>query len=267
MTFDGSLSHDRYCAEILAQTTAFRQTLRGADLTVTVPTCPDWTLARLARHVGGAHRWAGTIVATRAERNVPEADVPGLPGPEEDDPDALDMWLEEGARMCADALREAGPDTRVWCWAPGQPAGFWARRMTHETVVHRADAARAAGVEFRVEAEVAADTVEEWLQLVRMSQTTGHRPGLERLLEGGGTILLRATDTPPGLAATWLIDLNGEAVTYRRAAREDADAELRGPLADVLRVFYRRLPADSGRVAVRGDRALLDRWLELVSFE
>ncbi len=35
-----SLSHDRYCDEILAQTDALRAVLTGADLGVTVPSCP-----------------------------------------------------------------------------------------------------------------------------------------------------------------------------------------------------------------------------------
>ena len=37
---------------------------------------------------------------------------------------------------------------------------------------------------------------------------------------------------------------------------------VRGPIADVLRVAYRRLPPDAEGVEVLGDRALLDAWLE-----
>ncbi|WP_179889619.1 maleylpyruvate isomerase N-terminal domain-containing protein, partial [Streptomyces sp. st115] len=87
------LSHDRYCDEILAQTDALRAVLTGADLTATVPTCPDWTLRELAVHVGGAHRWVGEIVRGRAADEVPEDKVPGFAGPESEDPAALDAWL------------------------------------------------------------------------------------------------------------------------------------------------------------------------------
>jgi hypothetical protein len=67
-----------------------------------------------------------------------------------------------------------------------------------------------------------------------------------------------------GLAAEWLIELGADGFTWRRG-HEKATVALRGPLADVLRVFYRRLPAGSERVEVVGDAALLDFWLERVS--
>ncbi len=111
------LTHDRYCDEVITQTDLLRDTLQGADLSLDVPTCPDWTLAQLVRHIGGN-------------------------------------------------LRELGAD------------GF-----------------------------------------------------------------------------TW------------RRGHEKATVALRGPLTDVLRVFYRRLPADSERVEVLGEAALLDFWLERVSLQ
>ncbi len=44
------------------------------------------------------------------------------------------------ARLAA-AVRQAGPEARVWTWADDQSASFWLRRMVHETVIHHADAA------------------------------------------------------------------------------------------------------------------------------
>ncbi|GAB7033828.1 maleylpyruvate isomerase family mycothiol-dependent enzyme [Streptomyces platensis subsp. malvinus] len=268
MTLQGSLSHDAYCSQLLDETARFREIVRSADLSVTVPTCPDWTLADLARHVGGAHRWAGTIVATRAEKAVGPEEVPGAAGPEGKDAAALDAWLAEGAEQTVAALREAGPDAAVWTWAPPvQRAGFWARRMTHETVVHRADAALAAGVPFDVPQEVAADCLEEWLQLCALPEAAERFAAHGVSPFGPGrTIHLHATDTPAELNAEWLLDLTGDRFTHRRA-HEKAAVALRGPLTDVLGVLYRRLPADSDRVEVLGDRALLDTWLTYASFE
>ncbi|HEY9437187.1 MAG TPA: maleylpyruvate isomerase N-terminal domain-containing protein, partial [Streptomyces sp.] len=94
------LPYDRYCDEILAQTGALRAAVSGADLTAGVPTCPDWNLRDLVVHVGGAHRWMGEIVRTRAAEEVPDERVPGFGGPEgedRDDPAALDAWLADGA--------------------------------------------------------------------------------------------------------------------------------------------------------------------------
>ncbi|GAA1536846.1 maleylpyruvate isomerase family mycothiol-dependent enzyme [Streptomyces albidochromogenes] len=256
------LGHARYCDEIERQTDLLRAVLIDADLSAEVPTCPEWTLGRLARHVGGAHRWAEAIVRTKASEAVPEDQVPGITGPGDAEPAALDTWLEEGARKLADTLRAAGPQTGAWSWGADQRAAFWARRMTHETVVHRADAALTAGIAFEVEPEVAADTVDEWLEIVAWSQSTGADEQANELRGAGRSLHLHATDVPD---AEWLIEFGEDGFTWRHA-HEKATVALRGPLADVLRVFYRRLPADSDRVEVLGDAELLDFWLERASF-
>ncbi|MER7699482.1 maleylpyruvate isomerase N-terminal domain-containing protein [Streptomyces sp. NPDC096095] len=256
-----TLSHDRYCDEILAQTDALRAVLTGADLTATVPTCPDWTLRELAVHVGGAHRWVGEIVRTRAADDVPEDKVPGILGPTEEAPEALDAWLAEGAAATADALREAGPDTEVWTWAWSRRTAFWARRMTHETVVHRADAALAARAPYTVDADVAADTIEEWLRIVSFAQAGGD-PEAAELRGGGRSLLLEATDVP---GAEWLIEFGEEGFTWRRA-HEKATVAMRGPLTDLMLVFNRRQEPAGERVEVVGDAELLDFWLDRSSF-
>ncbi|OEV06025.1 maleylpyruvate isomerase N-terminal domain-containing protein [Streptomyces oceani] len=300
-----SLQHERYCAEIVEQTRLLRHALAGNDLTVTVPSCPDWTLGHLAVHVGGAHRWSAEIVRSRAEEDVPDAAVPLLTGPGPDgfrmlrtdsardsapeadpatsqrpaeaaeeelvdaaalDPAALDAWLAEGAERLADALREAGPETRVWTWAPEQRAGFWARRMTHETVIHRADACLATATAYAVAPEVAADCVDEWLDLVCSAEAQEDDPELRELRERAGDSLhLHATDADEAVRAEWLIELEPTGPRWHRT-HGTATVALRGPLTEVLRVFYRRLPADSERVEVLGDAGLLDFWLARTSF-
>ncbi|WP_343034479.1 maleylpyruvate isomerase N-terminal domain-containing protein [Streptomyces sp. 769] len=135
-----SMSYDRHCAEIVAQSALLRTRLDGADLSAPVPTCPGWTLAQLVRHLGGAHRWAETIIRTRAADPVPDDLVDDVSGHPDVDAATLGAWLTDGAEQLADALRAAGPDAPVWTVAPGGTPAFWARRMTHETVVHRADA-------------------------------------------------------------------------------------------------------------------------------
>ncbi len=44
--------------------------IRTADPATPVPTCPDWTLKQLFRHVGRGNRWAAQIVADRARRGA-----------------------------------------------------------------------------------------------------------------------------------------------------------------------------------------------------
>ncbi|MFI5521370.1 maleylpyruvate isomerase family mycothiol-dependent enzyme [Streptomyces platensis] len=270
MTLQGSLTHEEYCAHLLAETGRLREIVRTADLSVTVPTCPDWTLADLARHVGGAHRWVGAIVAGRAADYVDPAAVPDAAAPG-DDAAELDAWLAEGVERTVTALREAGPHVTVWNWAGQGGTGFWSRRMAHETVVHRIDAALATGTTFDVPAEVAVDCLEEWLQIGELPvarQRLAERAGAAgaTLLGPDRTIHLHATDAPAGLNAEWVLDLTGPEPTHRRA-HEKAAVAVRGPLTDVLCVVHRRLPADSDRVEVLGDRALLDQWLTWATFQ
>lgn len=263
MTAD--LGHEGYCDELIRQTDLLRAALVGADLSVKVPSCPEWTLGHLARHVGGAHRWAEMIVRTKATEAVPEDQVPDLPGPGDAEPAALDAWLAAGAHRAAETLRAAGPHAGMWSWAGDQSAAFWARRMVHETVVHRADAALAAGIVFEVEPHVAADTIDEWLEIVAWTQSNGADEEANELRGAGRSIHLHATDATDAVDAEWLIEFGEDGFTWRRG-HEKATVALRGPLTDVLQVFYRRLPRDSDRVEVLGDAELLDFWLERASF-
>ncbi|MGH3314288.1 MAG: maleylpyruvate isomerase N-terminal domain-containing protein [Streptomyces sp.] len=267
-----TFAFDRYCDEIIEQTRLFRETLQEATLPTQVPTCPEWTLRQLAVHLGVGNLWTAETVRRRATEMLPEEVVADLHGParqvgtdvEADaDTQALDVWLAEGAQQLVDELRAAGEDERVWTWFTDQRAGFWARRRANEAVVHRADAAATAEIEFEVDPEVAADCVDEWLEIVASPLAAEHNPSLRTLRErAGSTLHLHATDTD----AEWLITLAEDGISCRRA-HEKADVALRGPMADVMRVFFRRLPPISDRVEVLGDAELLDFWLKRVSFD
>ncbi|WLW51899.1 maleylpyruvate isomerase family mycothiol-dependent enzyme [Streptomyces sp. YU58] len=261
------LAHDRYCDEIAHQVGQLRALVTsGTDLSATVPTCPDWSLEELVRHTGGALRWVELMVRTRAEEEIPEERVPLGDGPEaRGDAGALDAWLAETGEMLVDALREAGPDAKVWGWAGVLNAGFWARRMTHELTIHRADAVFAAGLPYEVAPEVAADAIDEWLQIVEFVQRTEPHDAARELRGPGRSIHLHATDTAPEINAEWVIELTEDVLVWRRG-HEKATVALRGPLTAVLLAFYRRLPLDSAEVEVLGERELLEFWLERATF-
>ncbi|MEI5101306.1 maleylpyruvate isomerase family mycothiol-dependent enzyme [Streptomyces sp. PmtG] len=260
-----TLAYERYCAEVAVQLRSLRAALQGADLSVTVPTCPDWTLDQLVRHAGGAVRWVELHVRTRAKANIPSEDVPGFEGPESTGPAALDAWLAETAERFGETMRGAEADTPVWTWTGEGTAGFWARRMTHEVAIHRADAEIAAGVEYALAPEVAADAIDEWLEIVRYAQRSSMGKRAGELRGEGRTLHLHATDAGPELGAEWTITLGPDGVAWEHGHTK-ADVALRGPLTEVLLAFYRRRPLDSGRVEVLGDRGLLEFWLERASF-
>jgi uncharacterized protein (TIGR03083 family) len=260
------LGHDRYCDEVITQSDLLRELLKGADLSVIVPTCPDWTLAQLVRHIGGNLRSAELAVRTGTAVVEPDKQVPEVAGPAGDDPETLDGWLAEGAARFAVTLRRAGPAAGAQVWLVQQSTAFWARRAVHDLVIHRADAAGTVGADYTVAPEVAADAIDELLELISDPHVAASSPRLAELRGPGRSIHLHATDAEPGLAAEWLIELGRDGFTWRRG-HERATVALRGPLVDVLRVFYRRLPADSERVEVVGEAALLDFWLERVSLQ
>ncbi len=250
-----TLAFDRYRTEILHQTALLRAYLTEADPTAPVPSCPGWNLGQLVRHLGGAHGWAEMVVRTRSTEPVPDDPVNDVPLRTGEDPATLSIRLSEGAVRLADALHKAGPDRPVWTPGPGGTAMFWARRMTHETVIHRADAALAVGASFQLAEEIALDALDEWLTYSTLPEAYEGTPAL---LGPGRTVCLHATDT----GSDWLIDLTGEAPTLHHTAQEAA-IELRGTLTDLLLLVYRR-PAPS--VKVTGDTALLDLWLTRSGF-
>ncbi|MET8829144.1 maleylpyruvate isomerase family mycothiol-dependent enzyme [Streptomyces sp. NPDC004610] len=265
------LAFDRYCDEIALQVARFGElvTAPGTDLTATVPTCPDWTVEDLTRHMGEALRWVEVTVRTRAEREVEPEEVPDGAGPEaRGDAAALGAWFAEGGELAVRTLREAGPDAVVWGWAGVHTAAFWARRMTHEITVHRADAALAVGAPYEVAGEVAADAIDEWLEIVTFVQRTDPHDAARELRDAGPdgarSIHLHATDAP-GLDAEWLIELGADGVEWRRG-HEKASVAVRGPLTAVLLAFYRREPLVGGGVEVLGEREVLDFWLERATF-
>ncbi|GGP43965.1 hypothetical protein GCM10010214_16030 [Streptomyces abikoensis] len=259
------LSFDRLRAEILTQTDLLRSHVEGVDLRVPVPSCPGWNLGQLLRHLGWAHRWAETIVRTRSPEAVSHARLDDVAGYTDEDVAVVGPWLAEGAELLVAALRDAGPGAVVWTPVPGEDSpAFWARRMTHETVVHRADAALAAGVEFTVDGDVAVDGLDEWMSFGSVPEAFAPGPGVPALLGPGRTLSFRATGAAPGAGACWRVDLTGDVPLWSRG-REEAAVVASAPPADLLLFLYGR-PTTDGGPEVTGDAALLELWRERTGF-
>lgn len=253
------LSTERCYAEIEASAGTLAGLVEGADLTRPVPTCPEWTFRQLATHVGRAHRWVAQIAATRSAEPIPFREVPD--GRMPDEPAQHAPWLRDGAARVIAAVREAGTDP-VWAFGRVRPASLWARRMAHETAVHRADAEIACGREPEFAADVAADGIDEWLGL-RAGPINGS-PQLQALPDGA-VLHVHATDGGLSAAGEWLVHRQGSelAVQYGHGK---GDVALRGPAARLLLVLLRRVPSDDPQVQVIGDAELLRGWLANTPF-
>ncbi|HEY4453479.1 MAG TPA: maleylpyruvate isomerase family mycothiol-dependent enzyme [Pseudonocardiaceae bacterium] len=242
-------------ARLREQTDAFAATAADLAPDAPVPTCPKWQARDLVAHIGQAHRWAADIVRAGAAAAPPDPRA-GDPGA----PSEWSAWLRAGAADLVDAVTETGPDRPVWTYVDERPAGFWLRRMLHDTLVHRADAALAAGVEFEVEPGLAADTISEALGLIGDPVAAQQLPSLVELRGTGQTLQFRPTEPEePG----WLITRTPDGPVARRA-NADADVLVSGPVRDLLLVFSRRRPPSD--VTVTGDAELLDHWLARTAF-
>ncbi|MFG3116534.1 maleylpyruvate isomerase family mycothiol-dependent enzyme [Streptomyces sp. NPDC048197] len=262
-----AMDYDSHCTEIVTQSLLLGSALtEDTDLSHVVPSCPDWNLAQLVRHLGEAHRWVAEVVRTRATAPPPDTALRVLSRDTTEPPATLAGWLIDGAELLAATLRTAGPEARIWTPLPSGSPRFFARRMCHETVIHRADATLALNTDFSVTQPVALDALDEWMELGSLPEMFDYHPDRRALLAPGRTLHFHATDTPPEAAADWLVDLTGDALAWRRA-KEPAAVSVSAPLTDLLLLIYGRRSSDQEAFTVTGDADLLEFWLSLVNFE
>lgn len=248
---------------LIAENTAFAELLRHADLSTPVPTCPEWTLDQLMRHVGRGDRWCAQIVAEQSADYIDPHTVPDGRPPA--DRDGQIAWLDAGPRRLLDAVADVGADTPVWTFLGPRPARWWIRRRLHETAVHRADAALALGEAFSIDPGVAADGITEYLERV-VIRANAEGPGWgDRPLGDGQSLHLHATDVGRGAVGEWTVlgRPDGIAVDHEHGK---ATAALRGPARDLLLALVRRGGAAELGLQMFGDHGVWDTWLARTPF-
>lgn len=256
------LDTPRDLSDLRSATGLLAAQLAPATLERRVPTCPDWTLRELVRHLGGVQRWATAVVAGRL--GGPPERV-GVEPPE--DAAGLASWLQEGADAFASAVDEAGPQTPVWSWSGDDRVAFWGRRMANEAAVHAVDGELVTGPATPLDPARAADGIDEWLWMLTLPRGT-ERSARYPVRPGGETIHVHATD--PDLASShegeWTIRRTTGGITSERGHAK-GDVALRGPASGLFLLLLRRLDPTTAGVEVLGDRTLLDEWLDHSRFE
>jgi uncharacterized protein (TIGR03083 family) len=218
--------------------------LARTDLDADVPTCPDWKVRDLIEHTGFVHRWQTAAVRERTESFPPEETWRFPPA----DGESFADWFQAGVDEAVRALGTVEPGEPRWTWYPGdQTAGWYHRRITQETLVHRIDAELAAADPVSpIDPELAVDGIEEILFM--FIPASGDEP-----VEGNGeTLHLHATDAE----GEWTLTLRPTRIEVARGHAK-GDCAVRGSAADLLLFSWGRDAL--GDVEVFGDASIRDR--------
>jgi uncharacterized protein (TIGR03083 family) len=220
-----------------------------AGLAAPVPTCPEWTVRDLLRHIGFVHRWAASYVRDARPDMMDDAEETVVVGPLPDDHDLLD-WCREGHAALVATLRGAPVEVACWSFLPApSPLAFWARRQAHETSIHRADAQAASGPIALVTTDFALDGIDELLMGFMARRGGKLRSDATRVLA------VRPTDA----TSAWTVRVGPDGRAVSRTA-DPADCELRGSASELYLALWNRRTVDD--LDVTGDRSLLDLWRE-----
>jgi uncharacterized protein (TIGR03083 family) len=126
---------------------------------VDLDTCPGWTMRDLAAHLGRVHRRTIDLVDQGLTDRFPDP----VSAPEDD----VVPWAAATAQRMVAALGSIDPTSSLYSWhEPDQTAGFWIRRMAHETAIHRLDAEIAINDVVSLSPGLAADCISEVLEVM-----------------------------------------------------------------------------------------------------
>ncbi|GIG58579.1 hypothetical protein Lfu02_29510 [Longispora fulva] len=207
----------------------------ATDLDARVPSCPDWTVEDLVRHV--AQVYLHKVQCMRLGHHPED-----WPHDHSAEP-ALALLTRAHAELEAEFAARAPESTTYTWYGPDQTVGFWVRRMAQEAAVHRVDAELAAGQVTLVAADLAADGVDEVLRIFLAwtsiqwpeDYTLTDAPVVE-VRTGGRSWFVRPT------VAGVFVEAEGEAATT-----------ISGEPSDVLLWLWRRVGDDA--VTITGDPA------------
>ncbi len=259
------LTNDQRIAAIERECDRIIDLATPSNLDRPVPSCPDWTYLDLVKHLARVYSWAGSIVEGQLGEPPSREELARRP----DNVSHVD-WLADRLDFVTRALRTTPETASVWNFgqdSPGNPA-WWARRQMNETIIHRVDAESAADHERStagagatstpVDPQVAADIVDEVLELLRFEEVEPD----DMHQADGIWVHLHATDAS---GAEWTVDTASK--TFTRAHMK-GDVALRGPAWALARWTWGRLPEQGStdksgtpsELEVFGDVAAAETW-------
>lgn len=249
------MENSRFLACLATDYNRIRTIIPG-QLDAQVPSCPEWTVADLTRHVAQVYLHKVACVQDGAER---ESDWPP-PGLQDEEPVAL---LDRAYAALLAELNTRDPAAPGGTWyGPDPTVGFWFRRMAQETVIHRIDAELATGDPIApVPDDLAIDGIDELLKVfVAYSVCEWTDYFTEALKDSPGRTCAITTD-----GATWLVTTAPGKLTVdggpgaTPASETKPDLTITGDPTAVLRwAWNRETPGEPSSVTMDGDPMALE---------
>lgn len=177
-------------------------------------------------------------------------------------------YFDEGARLLLDQLTSVDPAEETWTWSQDHTAGFILRRQAHEALIHRLDAELTAGAVTPLDPALAADGVDEALD-VDVGASRPGAPSPRSPSTSGSTSPIGASrsgcssgaspaPTPRAAPTTRTSTTSGLSRT-----RGSADVVLTGPAGALDAWLWRR--GEDTEISVAGDAEVYDRFRSCVN--
>lgn len=256
------LESDAYLDHLRRESARFREVLTGCDPAARVPACPDWDAADLLWHLTGVQWfWSRIVLGETDPEAVVERERPSSYA------ELLDLYDECSAAL-VDALAATEPAAPAWTWSTEQTAGFIFRRQAHEALIHRLDAELAAGDVTTLDPRLAADGVDEALDVM-----FGGTPPWGRFTPGEPLLRVDCIDTDDHVWVRLGIFAGTDPHSGTTYADEadisvvddpgvEPDCLISGPAAALDAWLWRR--AGDEEIDVTGDRATYDAFRAIV---
>jgi uncharacterized protein (TIGR03083 family) len=216
----------------------FEASIASADSAAPVESCPGWDVRALTEHVVGIHDWVSAIVRTGAAASAGQPSSPSGGAAE------LAAWYRAHADEMLALM--AGADGDAACWnfsGVDLTYRFWPRRQTHEVTVHTVDVERAAGRDLAIDADIAADGIDEVLTVFA-----------KRMADRGfgADVTAPIVLAPSDVDASWTVsppDTPGGAVGVSAGADPQAAATVSAPASDLLLALWKRVGIECLEIA------------------
>lgn len=220
----------------------FRAVAAATPAEIEIPSCPDWTMRDLTKHMCDVAEFWSAIIDARGETPAPDASATKTPRT-----DLFERYDSSTAELC-DRLSSAPDPSPIWTWLGTKQISPWlVRRLDAETSLHLWDAGGATPEGPKPLApDFSCDAIDEYFDTVTFTKA----PPV--------SLHLHATDAE----GEWFVtaDADGNRVVTHEHVK--AEVAVRGTASDLLLTLWGR--NDVADLDVFGDASTIHAWLKPV---